>query len=125
MTAILDLFSPSSVLNLAEVAQRTATGNGTGVDARNLKGVGIVTLDAQAGTGTSPTCTVSIQDIEDGSSGWSNIAGMTFVQVSGTARFESLPMNINACRGFIRARWAIAGTTPGFFFSVNGIFRRF
>jgi hypothetical protein len=125
VSGLFDLFSAAQTLNLAEVAQRTATGQGTGIDVRGLKGVGIVTLDAQAGTGTTPTCTVSVQDSEDGATGWSNIAGMTFVQVAGVARFESLPLDIDSIRGWIRARWVIGGTTPGFFFSVNGVFRRF
>ena len=121
---ILDLFSPSQVLNLAATDVRTVSGNDAGVDVRGLKGIGIVTLDIAAGTGTTPTCSVNIQDSPDGSTGWSNIVGATFVLATTAARFEALPLDIDSIRGWIRARWVITGTTPSYYFSVNGIFRR-
>jgi hypothetical protein len=120
-----DLNSPTTLLDLVPIAARTASGFGAAqIDVRNLKGIGVLLLLAQAGTGTTPTLAVRVQDSEDGSSGWANM-GINFVQVAAADSTQRIPIDLDACRGFIRIAWTIGGTTPSFTFGVAGLGRSF
>lgn len=114
-----DVFSPTTRVTLAPTAARTATGQGTAVDVRQLVGLAQFMLDCAAGTGTAPTLTVNIQDSPDGSTGWATIA--SFTQVTTAASAQDRGVDVRSTRGFLRAQWTIGGTTPSFSFSVNGL----
>lgn len=112
------ILGASSALTLFPTAARTATVNGTGVDARGAIGDALVLLDSAAGTGTSPTLVVRLQDSDDNAV-WADIAGATFAQVAAVASAQSIRINGTAARRFIRAVATIGGTTPSFTFSVS------
>jgi hypothetical protein len=114
-----DVFGPTNRIGLAGTAARTATGQGSAVDVRQLIGHARFTLDCAAGTGTSPTLTVNIQDSADGSTGWATVA--SFTQVTTTASTQDRALDVRSTRGFLRAQWTIGGTSPSFTFSVNGL----
>lgn len=125
MTALLDTNGVLTLAALFPTAARTATANGTALDVRAMKGIASIVLDSAAGTGTSPTMTVKIQDSADGSSGWADISGATFTQVTTTASLQKIGVDVDACAGYIRAVATIGGTTPSFTASVNLLARGF
>lgn len=117
--SINDVFGPTNRITLAATAARTATGQGSAVDVRQLIGPARFLLDCAAGTGTTPTLTVAIQDSADGSTGWATVA--SFTQVTTTDAQRDLAVDVRSTRGFLRAQWTIGGTTPSFTFSVSGV----
>ncbi len=95
-------------------AARTASANGTGVDVTDYEGVATVLLTSAAGTGTTPTLDVKLQDSPDNST-WTDIPGATFTQVTNAAASEQVKaVDVQAANKFIRAVATIAGTTPSF-----------
>lgn len=125
MTALLDISGVLTQNALHPTAARTTTTNGSAVDVRAQKGIAAVLLDSAAGTGTTPTLDVKIQDSADGSTGWADIAGAAFTQVTNAASQQKIGVDLDSCRGYIRAVATIGGTTPSFTFSVTALGRSF
>ena len=109
-------------LTSAEVipcAVRTATVNGAAVNVREYVGRVAFTLASAAMT-TADTLDVKIQGSADGSTGWADVAGATFAQVTDAAdAYETITVEIGAHQPYVRAVGTIAGTTPSVAFSVG------
>jgi hypothetical protein len=101
-------------------AARTATGQTSGIDLQQYDGDVVFVLDSAAGTGTSPTMDVTIEDSADNSS-FAAITGAAFTQVVDAASAQKLVINKDEARRYVRVKYTIAGTSPSFTFSVNGI----
>ena len=106
---------------LFPTAALTTTTNGSALNVVDFLGRIKVILDSAAGTGTTPTLDVKLQDSPDGSTGWADIAGAVFAQVVAGASLQSIGVTIDQHDRFIRAVATIAGGTPSFTFSVNMI----
>ncbi len=96
-------------------AARTASG-----DSGIFTGYGpakqmIVQLNSAAGTGTTPSMTVIVEDSVDGTN-WSAI--QTFTAVTTTASVQVARIT-SAFANRLRVRWTITGTTPSFTFDVR------
>lgn len=120
MTAIQDMGSQLTAVNLLPTAARTTTANGTGVDMQARRGTALVVLDSAAGSGTTPTLDLKLQDSADNST-FADIAGATFTQVAGVASRQSIVVNVDGTARYWRAVSTIAGDTPSFTFSLNAI----
>jgi hypothetical protein len=101
-------------------AARTATGQTSGIDLKDYDGDVVFLLDSAAGTGTSPTLDVTIEDSADDSS-FAAITDAAFTQVTGTASAQKLVVNKDSARRYVRVKYTIGGTTPSFTFSVNAV----
>jgi len=110
----------ASVLSLLDPSERNATANGSAVDILNYEGQAAAILQSAAGTGTSPTLDVKLQDSADGSTGWADITGATFTQVTNAApSAQAVKFNASAARRYIRAVATVGGTTPSFACAVS------
>lgn len=111
MARATDAFATSSA--------RTATGQGSGVQlpltADNLA----VMVTVTAVSGTTPSCTFSIE--------WSNDGGATWAQGDAADTFTAITATGNKVKTFAvkgqmaRLVWTISGTTPSFTFSSSGV----
>jgi hypothetical protein len=113
---------------LAPTASRNAALDGTAVDLRDYDGDVVLILDVASG-GTS-TCTVTLQDSADNSSfanvsaefirdGVAQAAGtVAFAQVSTAASKQTIVVNKDGLRRYVKAVSAEAGTHV---YSVNGV----
>jgi hypothetical protein len=102
------------VRTLAANAARDATLTGDAVDVRDLDGPLLVVQAAGAGTGEGATLDGKIQDSADGSTGWADVSGAVFPQVTDAALAQRLALNANATRGYVRFVGTIDGATPSF-----------
>ena len=110
----------ASVLSLLDPAERSASANGSAVDILNYEGQAAAILQSAAGTGTSPTLDVKLQDSADGSTGWADITGAAFTQVTNAApSAQAAKFNASAARRYIRAVATVGGTTPLFACAVS------
>lgn len=105
-----------TLLSLVPAQSIAATANGTGVDISNYQGNAAVILDAGAATaGSSPTLNVKLQSSADNSTGWTDVTGGAFTQVTTVAGVQKLviqPRNLNK---YLRAVSTIGGTSsPAF-----------
>jgi hypothetical protein len=99
---------------------------GTAVDIDDLQGNLLVVLDAEAGTGTSPTLDLAIQHREDSDDDWANVPAAalydpdtgdadTFDQVTdAAASTQQLALKRERLKAQLRAVLTIGGTTPDF-----------
>lgn len=101
-------------------AARTATGQTSGIDLQTYDGDVVFLLDSAAGSGTSPTLDVTIEDSADNSS-FAAISGAAFTQVTGTASAQKLVVNKDSARRYVRVKYTIGGSSPSFTFSVNAV----
>lgn len=99
---------------------KTSSANGTALNITDYEGPAMVILSSGAATaGSSPTLDVKIQDSADGSTGWNDVTGATFAQVTTSASLEAIPLDTNLCKQYVRGVATIGGTsTPTFAFSV-------
>ena len=112
----------ASVLSLFDPADRSATANGSAVDILNYEGQAAAILQSAAGTGTTPTLDVKLQDSADGSTGWADVTNVAFAQVTNAAASaQVLKFNASAVKRYIRAVATVGGTTPSFACAVSFI----
>jgi len=119
----MDIHGAAVLIELFPIAARTVTTNGAGFDATQHLGLGKAILDAGAGGGTTPTLDVKLQDSADNAS-FADIAGAAFAQVTTVASLQSIAVNLDSARAFIRAVATIGGTTPTFTFGVIIVARK-
>lgn len=103
-------------LNSLPNLSRTANANGTAIDLKDYEGEAVAVLEAGAATaGSSPTLDVKLQDSDDGSTGWNDISGATFTQVTNAASSQKLSFNTDEVKRYVRAVGTLGGTsTPTF-----------
>lgn len=116
----MNLHDNSTLIALFPTAARTASADGSGVDIRDYVGKLKIILDAAAGTGTTPTLDVKLQESADNTT-FNDIAGAVFTQVITAASLQSIGVSVDPAKRYIRAVATIAGGTPSFSFSVNAV----
>jgi len=117
---IVDAHGETTAFELLVSGARTSTVTGTGVDIRPYQGALKIVLNSAAGSGTSPTLDVKIQDSEDGSS-YADVSGAVFAQVTTTASTQSIRLDTRRIRRLVRVVGTIGGTSPSFNFAVIAV----
>ena len=124
---IHNLGSKTYIASLLGADSRNASANGTGFDlqgSNDAEGEAIVILDSEAGSGTTPTLNVKLQDSANNSD-WDDITGATFTEVDdGGAALEKITINCNDVRRYIRAVGTQAGTNPVFVYAVHIVYSK-
>lgn len=115
---ISDINSNLTQTSAAVIAARTATLTTAAVDIRTYKGGFILQQLVGVVSGTTPTLDGKWQTSADGSTGWADISGATYTQVTATDSFQKIGIVENQTLGYIRYVGTIAGTTPSFTFGV-------
>lgn len=116
--------NPVTVLGNAVLVTKpdreTSTVTGSAVDIRQY--VGGLEIYQAVGTvsGTTPTLDGKIQHSADGSTGWADVTGATFTQVTASDAGESITISADSSLGYIRYVGTIAGTSPSFDLAVIG-----
>ena len=124
---IHNLGSKTYIASLLGADSRNASANGTGFDlegSNGAEGEAIVILDSEAGSGTSPTMDVKLQESDDNIT-FTDISGATFTQVTnGGAAFEKISINTNDVGRYVRAVITLGGTSPVFVCSVALVYAK-
>src|SRR3954454_4863143 len=93
------------------VATTSATGPAVPSGAYNTLRLVVATT---AVSGTTPSMTVTIETSADGSTGWTSVGAFAAVTTVTTVRKV-----VSGLDRFVRANYAITGTTPSFTFTVS------
>lgn len=114
LVSSVDMHGELTLSLLSDIAARTSTVTGSAVDIRDY--VGRIKVLQLVGTvsGTSPTLNGKIQDSADGSTGWADVTGATFTEVTASNSSQSIGVDTRACKRYIRYVGTIAGTSPSF-----------
>lgn len=111
MTGIHDSVTSKS-LTVSGTATSTITG--AAVDVREYVGGMKVVQAVGTVAGTTPTLDGKIQDSADGSTGWADVTGATFTQVTASTNNQMIEVQARASKRYIRYVGTIAGTSPDF-----------
>jgi len=123
-----NLGSKSYLGTLLACDSRTATATGTGFDlegSNGAEGEAIIILSSDAASaGTDPTLDVKLQESDVEGSGYTDISGATFTQVTDAeASSQKISINTNDVKRYLRAIGTLGGTnTPTFTYSVELIY---
>lgn len=99
---------------LSAIAARTSTVTGSAVDVSKNAGSLVILQEVGTVSGTTPTLDGKIQDSDDGSTGWADVTGATFTQVTASDSYQKLVLDARQVKKFVRYVGTIAGTTPSF-----------
>lgn len=118
-----NLGSKSYLGTLLACDSRTASADGTGFDlegSNGAEGEAIVILASDAASaGVTPTLDVKLQESDAEGSGYTDISGATFTQVTTSQALEKITINTNDVKRYLRAVGTIGGTSsPAFTYSV-------
>lgn len=110
----IDMKGEFGFLTISDIAARTSTVTGSAIDLQTY--IGKVAIIQQVGTvsGTTPTLDGKIQDSADGSTGWTDVSGATFTQVTASNNQQVIAVDTRVARRYVRYVGTIAGTTPSF-----------
>lgn len=109
----LDAYQPNAFLQLVVPDNYSASGEGSGVDVRTYHGRAAAILNQKAGTGTTPTLNVKLQESADDST-YTDISGATFTQATSANGTEAIEVDLDGVSRYVRAKYVLAGTTPAF-----------
>lgn len=109
------------IIALAAAARLTATNAGTAaVDVSGYSGEARLVLNSSAGGGADHTMDTKVQHSADGSTGWEDVPGLAFDQVTNAAAsLQVIGFNVDKCRRYVRVVDTLAGTSPTFARSVE------
>ncbi len=106
----------SDVGDAVSKSARTVTGNSGWVDIGDAREI-IAQLDADAGTGTSPTLDVKLQTSWNGADATAvDVPTGAFTQVLAVASAQI--KSLTTFHRYVKVVWTIGGTTPSFAFGV-------
>ena len=89
------------------------------VDLLEYDGDVVLILDSAAGGGSSPTLDIKITNSDTSGGTYTDLSGATFTQVTGSASMQTLAINKDECKRFIKIVQTIGGSSPTFTFSIN------
>lgn len=117
----------NSVIELAASAVRTSTLTATGVDVSGYTGpINVVLMSSAATAGTTPTLNVKLQESDTIGSGYTDVSGATFTEVTDAADATEMITikNVDELKKYVRVVGTIGGTsTPTFGFGVVAVGR--
>lgn len=116
---IIDLHTELNAASLSNIAARTSTVTGSAVDLQGYQGKLKVMQNVGTVSGTTPTLDGKLQDSADGSTGWADVTGATFTQVTAADSLQSIGVDTRAVKRYVRYVGTIGGTTPSFTMGVT------
>ncbi len=109
----------ASHLTIQTSATETVSGNSGAVEVGEYREA-LVTLNVTAASGTSPTLAVQLQASDDEGTTWYNLPNALFTTATAVT---NQALQISTFGDYIRASYAITGTTPSFTFAIKAVLK--
>ncbi len=100
-------------------ASVTATATSGAIDLKEFDGDVLLVLNCAAGTGSSPTLDIKIQDSDESGGTYGDLSGATFTQVTDAASVQTLEVNKDECKRFIKVVQTVGGSSPVFVYGIS------
>ena len=97
----------------------TSTATSSAIDLLEYDGDVLLILDSAAGGGSSPTIDIKLTESDASSGTYTDLSGATFTQVTGSASMQTLVINKDTSKRYIKIVQTIGGSSPTFTFSIN------
>ena len=100
-------------------ASVSATATSSAIDLKDFDGDVLLVLNCAAGTGSSPTLDVKVQDSDETGGTYGDLSGATFTQVTTSASLQTLEVNKDECKRFIKLVQTVGGSSPVFVYGIS------
>ena len=100
-------------------ASVTATATSSAIDLKEFDGDVLLVLNCAAGTGSSPTLDIKVQDSDETGGTYADLSGATFTQVTDAASVQTLEVNKDECKRFIKIVQTVGGSSPVFVYGIS------
>ena len=119
MSVIQQNLEKLTVVAGVATAAVTSTATSSAIDVLEYDGDVMLILDSAAGGGSSPTLDIKVTESDASGGRYTDLSGATFTQVTGSASMQTLAINKDECKLFIKIVQTIGGSSPTFTFSIN------
>jgi len=110
------------VIELLAPVRRTATATGDAIDLRDYVGDLKVILSTSAGGDTDHTLNVKLTECDTSGGTYADVSGAVFTEVTDAAdSTESITVNVDGLKRYVKAVATIAGTSPTFDMSLVAV----
>ena len=100
-------------------ASVTATATSSAIDLKEFDGDVLLVLNCAAGTGSSPTLDIKVQDSDETGGTYGDLSGAAFTQVTDAASLQTLEVNKDECKRFIKLVQTVGGSSPVFVYGIS------
>ena len=100
-------------------ASVTATATSSAIDLKEFDGDVLLVLNCAAGTGSSPTLDIKVQDSDETGGTYGDLSGAAFTQVTDSASVQTLEVNKDECKRFIKIVQTVGGSSPVFVYGIS------
>ena len=119
MSVIQQNLEKVTVVAGVATAAVTSTATSSSIDLLEYDGDVMLILDSAAGGGSSPTLDIKLTECATTGGTYTDLSGATFTQVTGSASMQTLAINKDESKRFIKIVQTIGGSSPTFTFSIN------
>ena len=119
MSVIQQNLEKMTVVAGVATAAVTSTATSSAIDLLEYDGDVLLILDSAAGGGSSPTLDIKLTECATTGGTYTDLSGATFTQVTGSASMQTLAINKDSSKRFIKIVQTIGGSSPTFTFSIN------
>jgi len=119
MSVIQQNLEKLTVVAGVATAAVTSTATSSAIDLLEYDGDVMLILDSAAGGGSSPTLDIKVTESDETGGTYTDLSGATFTQVVDAASMQTLAINKDSSKRFIKIVQTIGGSSPTFTFSIN------
>ena len=121
MAIIQQTLEKLEIFSCVATAAVTSTATSAAIDLKEYDGDVSLILTSAAGTGSSPTLDVKVQDSDASGGTYGDLSGAAFTQVTGSASMQVITFSKDEAKRYIKIVQTVGGSTPSFTFSINGL----
>ena len=119
MSVIQQNLEKVTVVAGVATAAVTSTATSSAIDLLEYDGDVLLILDSAAGGGSSPTLDIKLTESDATGGTYTDLSGATFTQVVDAASMQTLTINKDSSKRFVKIVQTIGGSSPTFTFSIN------
>ena len=119
MSVIQQNLEKLTVVAGVATAAVTSTATSSAIDLLEYDGDVLLILDSAAGGGSSPTLDIKLTESDETGGTYTDLSGATFTQVTGSASMQTLAINKDTSKRFIKIVQTIGGSSTTLTFSIN------
>ena len=121
MAIIQQALEKLQLFSCVATAAVTSTATSAAIDLKEYDGDVSLILTSAAGTGSSPTLDVKVQDSDASGGTYGDLSGAAFTQVTDSVSMQVITFSKDEAKRYIKIVQTVGGSTPSFTFSINGL----
>ncbi len=121
MAIIQQTLEKLQIFSCVATAAVTSTATSAAIDLKEYDGDVSLILSCAAGTGSSPTLDVKVQDSDASNGTYGDLSGAAFAQVTDSASVQVITFVKDEAKRYIKIVQTVGGSTPSFTFSINAV----